>query len=125
VLDNSLVANLATGDYIAHCEAVLVCGATCTGKSFLAYALCHQACSQGSNVVYYNLQKLLFKTKVSRIDHTIYKLFEKLSRTDLLTLDAFGLTNLEKQQRMDFLEIIEDRYACKSTAGSKLVRCNW
>ncbi|WP_317048019.1 ATP-binding protein [Pedobacter cryoconitis] len=30
-------------------------------------------------------------------------------------LDDFGLTHLEQQQRMDFMEIIEDRHACKAT----------
>jgi DNA replication protein DnaC len=114
-LDKSLVTNLATGDYIAKGEAVLVCGSTGTGKSFLASALGHHACTQGYKVVYYNLQKLLLRTKMSRIDGTIYKFFEKLSRTDLLILDDFGLTHLEQQQRMDFMEIIEDRHACKAT----------
>lgn len=125
-LDKSLVANLATGDYIAKGEAVLVCGSTGTGKSFLASALGHHACSQGYKVVYYNLQKLLLKTKMSRIDGTIYKFFEKLSRTDLLILDDFGLTHLEQQQRMDFMEIMEDRHACKATIiASQLPVASW
>jgi DNA replication protein DnaC len=125
-LDKSLVANLATGNYIAKGEAVLVCGSTGTGKSFLASALGHHACSQGYKVVYYNLQKLLLKTKMSRIDGTIYKFFEKLSRTDLLILDDFGLTHLEQQQRMDFMEIIEDRHACKATIiASQLPVASW
>lgn len=125
-LDKSLVANLATGEYIAKGEAVLVCGATGTGKSFLASALGHHGCSQGYKVVYYNLQKLLLKTKMSRIDGTIYKFFEKLSRTDLLILDDFGLTHLDQQQRMDFMEIIEDRHARKATIiASQLPVANW
>jgi DNA replication protein DnaC len=125
-LDKSLVANLATGDYINKGEAVLVSGSTGTGKSFFASALGHHACSQGYKVVYYNLQKLLLKTKMSRIDGTIYKFFEKLSRTDLLILDDFGLTHLEQQQRMDFMEIIEDRHACKSTIiASQLPVASW
>ena len=125
-LDKSLVANLATGDYITKGEAVLVCGSTGTGKSFLASALGHHACSLGYKVVYYNLQKLLLKTKMSRIDGTIYKFFEKLSRTDLLILDDFGLTHLEQQQRMDFMEIIEDRHACKATIiASQLPVASW
>jgi len=114
-LDKSLVANLVTGDYIAKGEAVLLCGSTGTGKLFLASALGHHACSQGYKVIYYNLQKLLLKTTMSRIDGAIYKFFEKLSRTDLLILDDFGLTHLEQQQRMHFMEIIEDRHACKAT----------
>jgi len=125
-LDKSLVANLATGDYITKGEAVLVCGSTGTGKSFLASALGHHACSQGYKVAYYNLQKLLLKTKMSRIDGTIYKFFEKLSRTDLLILDDFGLTHLEQQQRMDFMEIIEDRHSNKATIiASQLPVANW
>jgi hypothetical protein len=103
-----------------------ICGSTGTGKSFLASALGHHACSQGYKVVYYNLQKLLLKTKMSTIDGTIYKFFEKLSRTDLLILDDFGLTHLEQQQRMDFMEIIEDRHACKATIiASQLPVASW
>ena len=114
-LDKSLMASLATGEYIPKGEAILISGSTGTGKSFLASALGHHACSQGYKVAYYNLQKLLLKTKMSRIDGTIYKFFEKLSKADLLILDDFGLTHLEQQQRMDFMEIIEDRHASAAT----------
>lgn len=125
-LDRSLMASLATGEYIPKGEAILISGSTGTGKSFLASALGHHACSQGYKVAYYNLQKLLLKTKMSRIDGTIYKFFEKLSKADLLILDDFGLTHLEQQQRMDFMEIIEDRHANKATIiASQLPVANW
>lgn len=125
-LDKSLLINLATGEYIAKGEAILISGATGTGKSFLASALGHHACSQGHKVNYYNLQKLLLKTKMARIDGTIYKLFEKLSKAELLILDDFGLTHLEQQQRMDFMEIIEDRHARAATIiASQLPVANW
>ena len=125
-MDKSLIAALATGEYIPKGEAILISGATGTGKSFLASALGHHACSQGYKVAYYNLQKLLLKTKMSRIDGTIYKFFEKLSKADLLILDDFGLTHLEQQQRMDFMEIIEDRHASAATIiASQLPVANW
>ncbi|MGY4384140.1 DNA replication protein DnaC [Pedobacter sp. UYP24] len=125
-LDKSLMTTLATGEYIPKGEAVLISGATGTGKSFLASALGHHACSQGYKVAYFNLQKLLLKTKMSRIDGTIYKFFERLSKTDLLILDDFGLTHLEQQQRLDFMEIIEDRHATASTIiASQLPVANW
>jgi len=125
-LDKSLMANLATGEYISKGEAILISGATGTGKSFLASALGHHACSQGYKVAYYNLQKLLLKTKMSRIDGTIYKFFEKLSKMELLILDDFGLTHLEQQQRLDFMEIIEDRHASAATIiASQLPVANW
>ena len=125
-LDKSLLINLATGEYISKGEAILISGCTGTGKSFLASALGHHACSQGYKVNYFNLQKLLLKTKMARIDGTIYKLFERLSKTELLILDDFGLTHLEQQQRMDFMEIIEDRHARAATIiASQLPVANW
>jgi len=125
-MDKSMVANFATGEYIPKGEAILICGATGTGKSFFASALGHQACSQGYKVAYFNVQKLLLKTKMSRIDGTIYKLLEKISKTELLILDDFGLTHLEQQQRMDMMEIIEDRHAARATIiASQLPVAKW
>ena len=125
-MDKSLISSLATGEYIAKGEAVLISGATGTGKSFLASALGHQACAQGHKVVYYNLQKLLLKTKMSRIDGTIYKFLEKLTKANLLIVDDFGLSHLEQQQRMDLMEIIEDRHASTATIiASQLPVASW
>lgn len=114
-LDQSLITTLASCNYIQEGRGVLITGATGCGKSFLASALGHQACVMGYKVRYYNIQKLMKQTKMARLDGTIYKFFEKLAKKDLLILDDFGLTYLEKQQQMDLMEIIEDRHGKKST----------
>ena len=125
-LDKALVLGLATGEYLSKAESVLISGATGCGKSFMASALGHQACAQGYKVAYYNVQKLLLRTKMARLDGTIYKFLEKLSKTDLLILDDFGLTHLEQQQRLDLMEIIEDRHARASTIiASQLPVASW
>ena len=125
-IDRSLIVELSLGTYLSKGEAVLISGASGAGKSFLASALGHQACAQGYRVAYYNLQKLLLRTKMSRIDGSIYKLMDKLSKTELLILDDFGLTHLEQQQRMDLMEIIEDRHARRSTIiASQLPVASW
>ena len=125
-LNKSQISQLVTGDYIDKGESVLITGATGCGKSFLASALGHHACSQGHKVAYYNVQKLLIKTKMARIDGSIYKLFEQLSKTSLLIMDDFGLTHFEKQQQMDMMEIIEDRHGRKATIiASQLPVSNW
>lgn len=125
-IDRSLITELTLGAYINKGEAVLISGASGAGKSFLASALGHQACVQGYRVAYFNLQKLLLRTKMSRIDGSIYKFIDKLAKTEVLILDDFGLTHLEKQQRMDLMEIIEDRHGRKSTIiASQLPVASW
>jgi DNA replication protein DnaC len=125
-MDKALISDLATGEYLKKGESVLITGASGCGKSFLVSALGSHACAQGYKVAYYNMQKLLLKTKISRIEGTISRLFENLAKTDLLILDDFGLTHLEQQQRLDLMELIEDRHGKSSTMiASQLPVANW
>ncbi len=125
-LDKNMITTLTVGEYINNGESVLITGATGCGKSFLASALGHQACAQGKKVAYFNFQKLMQKIKIVRLEGSIYKFFEKLSKTDLLIFDDFGMVYLEKQQQIDFMEIIEDRHGRKATIiASQLPVENW
>lgn len=125
-MDKELITDLASGSYLSRGQSVLITGATGCGKSFLASALGNKACSQGHKVVYYNLQKLLIRTKMARLDGSIFTFFEKLGKTDLLILDDFGLTHLQQQQCLDLMEIIEDRHGRKSTIiSSQLPVAKW
>jgi DNA replication protein DnaC len=125
-IDKMLLSRLATGDYIRQGESVLITGASGCGKSFLASALGHQACKHSYTVAYHNMQKLLVKLKLARMDGSIIKLFDRMAKTDLLIIDDFGLTALQGQQQTDFLEIIEDRHAKRSTIiASQLPVGSW
>ena len=109
-IDKAMITSLATGEYLSRGESVLITGSTGCGKSFLVSALGHQACMQGHKVAYFNIQKLMQKTKMARIEGTIYNFFEKIAKMNLLILDDFGLVHLEKQQKLDIMELIEYRH---------------
>jgi len=81
-IDKDLITRLASGKYLAQGESVLITGSAGCGKSFIASALGHQACVQGFKVAYFNTQKLLMKTKMSRVEGTIIKFFERIAKTD-------------------------------------------
>jgi DNA replication protein DnaC len=125
-LDKGFITTLATGDYIQKGESVLITGATGCGKSFITSALGHHACAQGFKVGYFNVQKLLQQTKMARLEGTIHQLMQKLSKTELLILDDFGLIYLEKQHQLDLMEIMEDRHGKASTIiASQLPVASW
>jgi DNA replication protein DnaC len=125
-IDKTQVMMLAAGAYIRNGEAILITGAAGTGKSTLSTALGMHACRQGFTVAYFNMQKLLAKLKIARLEGNSIALFDKLAKTDLLILDDFGLSKMDNQQQLDFLEIIEDRHARKSTViTSQLPVNNW
>ena len=125
-INKSQVTDLATGEYITKGESVLITGATGCGKSFIASALGHRACEQGTKVLYFNTQKLLIKTKMARVDGSVFRLFERIAKAGLLILDDFGLSNLDKKQQMDLMEIIEDRHSKSATIiASQLPVASW
>lgn len=114
-LDKDQVLSLADGQYIQEGKTILISGQTGSGKSFIASALGHQACVQGYKTAYFNMQKLCAQLKLSRIEGSSVKFFERLAKKDLLIIDDFGLTVLDQQQRLDLMEIIEDRHRRMAT----------
>ncbi len=125
-LDKSLIEELSTINYIVKGIPILICGASGSGKSFLASALGHQACYLGKKVAYYNTQKLIAKLRMSRVDGTYFNFLEKTAKTDVLILDDFGLMPLQGQELIDMMEIIEDRHGLKSTIiASQIPFAKW
>ena len=125
-LDKSLILSLTDCQYIKKGQSIVITGSTGTGKSFLASALGHQACQLGYPVAYYNVQKLLTILKLAKVDGTFFKIENRLYKRDLLILDDFGLQNLNDKQRLDFLELIEERHGRKSTLiVSQIPIPNW
>lgn len=108
-IDQNNILRLASCDFIDKRENILITGSTGVGKSYLASALGHQACTQGYRVIYFNTAKLFAKLKMSKADGSYMKEIAKIERQHLIIIDDFGLQPLDNQSRIALLEIIEDR----------------
>lgn len=121
-----IVLQLSGGEYIKSGQTVIICGATGTGKSFLACALGNKACRQGYKVAYYTMQKLMDAIRIARIEGKDQKLMERLSKLDILIIDDFGMKPIEGQQQNDFEQILDDRYKRKALIiSSQLPVSDW
>jgi DNA replication protein DnaC len=123
-IDKNAIMRLAECTFIDKHENILITGSTGVGKSYLASALGHQACSLGYRVQYYNTTKLFGKLKMAKADGTYIREISRLERQHVLILDDFGLQPLDAPSRSALMEIIEDRHGKKSTIITSQVPVN-
>jgi DNA replication protein DnaC len=118
------VLRLADCAFIKKKENVLITGSTGVGKSYIASAIGHQACSLGFRVLYEHSTKLFARLKTGKADGTYLKEIAKMERQDLLIIDDFGIQPLDQQSRSILMEIIEDRHGKKSTLFTSQIPVN-
>jgi DNA replication protein DnaC len=109
-LDKNTFERLALLDFVKRGENVIITGATGTGKSYLAQALGHNACTMQHKTMYYNFARLIDQIKLSKLEGTYIKLLNKIEKTDLLILDDFGLSAFDDTARNALMDIVELKY---------------
>ncbi len=114
-LDRSVILSLGTCAFIADHRNLLITGATGVGKSFLACAFADRACRSGYSACYIRAPQLYHDLSVARADGSYGRLLSKLTRTDLLVIDDWGLAPLKEPERRELLEVVEDRHQRAST----------
>jgi DNA replication protein DnaC len=113
-LNRTRVMNLFEGAYLTYGQNIIICGATGTGKTYLASALGVRAAQYQKRVMYVRLPRLLTDLNLSRLDGSYHRLMVRIKNTDLLIIDDFGFSKLSADETKDFLELIEDRNRVKS-----------
>ncbi|HZK98735.1 MAG TPA: IS21-like element helper ATPase IstB [Caulobacteraceae bacterium] len=108
-IDRALLASLVAGDWIDRHDNLAIIGATGVGKSWIACALGHKACRDGRTVLYQRVPRLFEALALARGDGRHARLLKTLANDD------WGLQVLTQAQRIDLLEILEDRNGRGST----------
>lgn len=114
-LDRRSLLALAQGGWLKAHENLVLTGQTGTGKTWLGCAFGHQAARLDYSVAYMRMPRLFEDMAMARLDGRFPRLVDKLARVQLLILDDWGTHSLTDQQRLDLLEIFEERYQRKST----------
>lgn len=123
-INKNHVLRLADCAFIDKMENVLITGSTGIGKSYIASAIGHQACSLGYKVMYEHTAKLFARLKMSKADGTYLKEITRMEKQDLLIIDDFGIQPLDQLSRTILMEIIEDRHGKRSTLFTSQVPVN-
>ena len=114
-LQRATIDQLRSGQWIGFHQKVILTGPTGTGKTFLACAIGNAACRAGYRVRYFIAAKLFRMLRQAHADGSYMRLVSRLTKTDLLIVDDWGMETLKPAEYRDFLEILDDRQQQGST----------
>jgi DNA replication protein DnaC len=109
-INETLVRQLAGGEYLDARENVLMIGNSGTGKSHLATALGFAACAQGRRVRFWGATALVTHLLEMREQHELKRFFTQVEKHDLIILDELGYVPFSKAGAELLFDIVSRAY---------------
>lgn len=101
--------------WVQQHQSMIITGPTGTGKTYIACALGHKACTSGYHVRYFRLLHFMHDITVASREHRLQRFLNQLNKIHVLILDDFGMMPLDDEQKHLLLELLEQRYTTAST----------
>ena len=121
-----MVRQLATCRWVQEHQNVLITGMTGVGKTYVACALTQHACRNGYRALYLRASRFFQDLALARADGSYARFLARLARIDVLVIDDWALSPAQEADRHHLLEVVEDRYANRSTIiTSQLPPTKW
>lgn len=89
-MDEAFIKQLASCDFVANKQNIVMIGNPGTGKTHLSIALGIKACMQGMNVKFYTSANLSNELIEAQDNHKLVRLEKQLSKVDLLIIDELS-----------------------------------
>ena len=113
-INQTLIRELVSGQYIERKENVLLVGNSGTGKTHLAIALGLAACHEGRSVRFFGVTGLVTQLLEAREDRRLERMLKQLGRQDLLLLDELGYVPFTKAGAELLFEVVSRAYERQS-----------
>jgi DNA replication protein DnaC len=114
-LNQALIMELATCQFVAKKSPVIIAGPTGTGKTHLGQAFAHQACVKGYTVLYIGCAGLLASLMLAHVQADYSRRLKSFLKPHLLVIDDFGLKQLRDRDSEHFYDVIAGRYQTAAT----------
>ena len=114
-LDQGLIEELSTNEYIRNHLNIILIGASGCGKTWLSCAFGVNTCRSRLKAKYIRFPELFSEFEAKRIQGQFRHYLKQLQKYDLLILDEFLLVAANPSERNDLLELMECRTNRKST----------
>ena len=113
-INQQLVKELMSTEYIDKKENVLLIGNSGTGKTHLACALAFAACAKGRKVRFHTVTGLVTELLECREEKRLQRLQKQIQRLNLLVLDELGYVPFSKTGAQLLFEIVGRAYEQQS-----------
>jgi DNA replication protein DnaC len=119
-VDERLIRELSTGNFLAHGETVLLFGAPGVGKTHLAIGLGRKIVEQGHTVRFTTATGLLSVPGKAESEGSLSEKLTEFARPKLLIIDELGYLPFERRAAHLFFQLVNRRYE----RGSLLITTN-
>ena len=113
-VNEKLIRELMTGEYIDKKKNILFAGSSGTGKSHLATALGFAGCSQGRKVKFFTVRELVMHLIETTEQRQLEKTLKQIERLDVIILDELGYVPFTKTGSELLFDIISRAYERQS-----------
>ena len=113
-INEKLVRELMTGEYLDRKENILLVGNSGTGKTHLVSSLGFASCMQGRKVRFFTVKTLVTHLLEMTEQRQLERTFRQLERQDLLILDEFGYVPFSKTAAELLFEVVSRAYERQS-----------
>jgi DNA replication protein DnaC len=118
--DRRMLAELTSLRFLEAHQHAVVLGPVGVGKTFVAHALGHIACTHGYHVRFTRADTMLRALRQSRLDNSRDAVLVGLTSVDLLIVDDFALEPMSKEESKDVYQLFLER----TGRGSMIVTSN-